>query len=75
MLGAYFFILSNRPQVEYKWLLIKVDWLAACIVRTIIGAILAAFLGVGKKFAQSSSQWEAKADTVPEKRSQTLLAN
>jgi hypothetical protein len=49
--------------------------LACCLYFTIIGAILAAFLGVGEKFAQSSSQWEARADTVPEKRSQTLLAN
>jgi hypothetical protein len=31
--------------------------------------------GVAVKYAQSSSQWEATADTVPEEMSQTLLIN
>jgi hypothetical protein len=37
--------------------MIKVDWLDACIALRILGA------GVGVKFAQSASRWEARADT------------
>jgi hypothetical protein len=33
-----------------------------CALR-VVGAVLVVFFGVGVKFAQSSSQWEAKADT------------
>jgi hypothetical protein len=31
--------------------------------------------GVGVQFAQSSSQWEARADTVTEEISQNMLTN
>jgi hypothetical protein len=31
--------------------------------------------GAGIKFAQSSSQWEARADPKPEEMTQTLLTN
>ena len=45
--------------MEYNCVLIKVDWLAACIALRVVGIELV----VGVKFAQSSSQWEARADT------------
>jgi hypothetical protein len=72
--------------VGYNRVLIKVDWLAACIVLRMVGAELVIYSGVGVKFAQSSSQWEPRADTrkksanrkpgsVPEEISQTLLTN
>ncbi len=54
---------SIKPQVDYYCSLIKVDWLAACIALRVVGAVLVVFLGRGVKFAQSSSQWEGKADT------------
>jgi hypothetical protein len=56
MLAAYF-CHSRKSQVEYNSALLKVDWLAACI------ALRSFSSGVGVKFAQSSSQWEARADT------------
>jgi hypothetical protein len=34
-----------------------------CIALRVVGAALVVFLGVGVKFAQSSSQWEARAGT------------
>jgi hypothetical protein len=37
----------------------KVDWLAACIALGDVGTVLIVFLNI----AQSSSQWEAWADT------------
>jgi len=43
--------------------LIKLDWLDACIALRVIVAVLVVFSGVGVKFAQSSSQWEAWANT------------
>jgi hypothetical protein len=39
------------------------DWLAACIVLIMVGDEIVIYSGVGVKFAQSSSQWEVKADT------------
>jgi hypothetical protein len=36
---------------------------------------LSFFSGVGVQFAQSSSQWEARADTVTEEISQNMLTN
>jgi hypothetical protein len=53
--------------------LIKVDWLAACIALRVVGTALFVFPRVGVKFAQSSSQWEARA--IAEEMSQTLLTN
>jgi hypothetical protein len=44
-------------RVEYNCELIKVDWLAACTAIRVVGAVLFVL------FAQSSSQWEARADT------------
>jgi hypothetical protein len=35
----------------------------ACIALRVVGAVLVVSFGVGKKFAQSFSQWEARADT------------
>ncbi len=55
--------------MEYYCSFIKVDWLATCIALRVVGAVL------GVKFAQSSSQWEARADMVPEEISQTPLNN
>jgi hypothetical protein len=43
--------------------LIKVDCLAACMALRVVGAVLVVFLRRWRKFAQSSSQWEARADT------------
>jgi hypothetical protein len=40
-----------------------VDWLDACIVLRVVGAGLVIFLKRCVKFAQSSSQWEARAGT------------
>jgi hypothetical protein len=41
-----------------------VDWLASCIALRVVGVVLIIFLRRWrKKFAQSSSQWEARADT------------
>jgi hypothetical protein len=57
MLAAYF-CHSCYSQVEYNNTLIKVDWLDA--VLRCIGRFSP---GVGVKFAQSSSQREARADT------------
>ncbi len=58
--------------MEYNCSLIKVDWLDACIVLRVVGAVLVSS-GVGVKFAQSSSQWEARA--ISEEMSQILLTN
>jgi hypothetical protein len=44
--------------------LTKVDWLAIFIALRVVGSVLFIFLGIGVKFAQSSSQWEARADTL-----------
>jgi hypothetical protein len=62
MLAAYF-CHSRNSQEEYNCSLIKVDWLAACIALRMVGAVLVVSSGDGVKFAQSSSQWEARADT------------
>jgi hypothetical protein len=47
--------------LEYNCVLTKVDWLADCIALRVVGAVLVVFLQL--KFAQSFSQWEARADT------------
>jgi hypothetical protein len=44
--------------------LIKVDWLAASIALRVFGAVLVVSSGVGVKFAQTSSQWEARAQAL-----------
>jgi hypothetical protein len=54
--------------VEYNCVLTKVDLLAACmyIALRVVGTVLVVFLWRWRKnlkFAQSSSQWEARADT------------
>jgi hypothetical protein len=49
--------------VKYNFALIKLDWLAACIALRVVAAVLVIFLGIGVKFAQASSQWEARTDT------------
>jgi hypothetical protein len=49
--------------VEFNWVLIKGDWLAACIALRWLALYWLFSFGVGAKFAQSSSQWEAKTDT------------
>jgi hypothetical protein len=63
MLAAYF-CHSPLSQVEYNSALIKVDWLAACVALRVVGAVYLFSSGVGIKFAQSFSQWEARADTL-----------
>ncbi len=72
MLAVYFGHF-RKSQEEYNCSLIKVDWLAACIALRMVGAVLVVSSGVGIKFAQSSSQWEA--GPIPEEMSQTLLTN
>ncbi len=62
MLAAYF-CHSCQSQVEYNCALIKEDCLAACVALRVVGAVLVVFSGVGVKFAQFSSQWEAMAVT------------
>jgi hypothetical protein len=64
MLAALFlsFLLSG---VLYDCSLIKVNRLAACITLSVVGAALAVILGVGVKFAQFSSQCEARAKYIP----------
>jgi hypothetical protein len=52
--------LASDDMYGYNCSLIKVDWLAAGIA--LVGAVVFSS-GVGVKFAQSSSQWEARADT------------
>ncbi len=42
--------------------LIKVDLLVACIELRVVDAVLVVFLRRWRKFAQSFSQWEARAD-------------
>jgi hypothetical protein len=50
--------------MKYNCVLTKLDWLAACIaLRVSLFAVWLFFSGVGVKFAQSSSQWEASSDT------------
>jgi hypothetical protein len=49
----------------------KVDWPAACNALRMVGVVFVFSIGVGEKFAQSSSQWEARL--IPEEMSQTLL--
>jgi hypothetical protein len=43
--------------------MIKVDWLAACNALEWLALYWSFSSGVGVKFAQSFSQWEARADT------------
>jgi hypothetical protein len=57
MLAVYFILPAH-----HKWNMIKVDWLAACIALRVVGAVVI-FLQLSAQFAQSSSQWEARADT------------
>jgi hypothetical protein len=46
----------------YSCILIQVYWHAACIALKVVGAVLVGFLRRWIKFAQFSSQWEARAD-------------
>jgi hypothetical protein len=64
ILAAYF-CHSCLSQAECNCSLIKVDWLTACIALeySYLALYLLVSSGVGVKFAQSASQWEAKADT------------
>jgi hypothetical protein len=57
------FCRSYLTQMEYNCSLIKVDWLDACIALREVGAVSFVFLRRWRKIAQSSSQWEARADT------------
>jgi hypothetical protein len=43
-------------------MLTKVDFLSACFAPRVVGAVLVSS-GVGVKFAQSSGQWKARANT------------
>ncbi len=50
--------------MEYNCALLKVDLLAACIALKVVGACIRRFPpAFGVKFAQSTSPWEARADT------------
>jgi hypothetical protein len=48
---------------NHKWSIIVLDRLAAYIALRVIGAVLVVSSVFGIKFAQSSSQWEAQANT------------
>jgi hypothetical protein len=50
--------------VEYNYVLIKVDWLAACIALRVVVVVLVVFLPAN-----------GKQGTIPEEMSQTLLTN
>ncbi len=55
----------------HKWIIIaylknRIGLLAACIAQRVVGAALVVFLlrwRLGVRFAQSSSEWEARDDT------------
>jgi hypothetical protein len=49
------------------------DWFDACIALGVVGAVMVVIIRRWRKFAQTSSQWEAWAE--PEEMSQTLLTN
>jgi hypothetical protein len=51
------------PADHKRSISLKKVWLDACIALRVVGAVLVVFFGVGVKVAQSSSQWEARADT------------
>ncbi len=61
--------------MEYNCALIKVDWLAVCIVLSVVGAVFENFLQRWRKFCtvQSSSKWEARV--IPVEMSQAPLTN
>jgi hypothetical protein len=46
-----------------------IGWLL--VLLRVVGAVMVVFLGIGVKFSQPSSQWEA----IPEEIYQTLLTN
>jgi hypothetical protein len=52
--------------VEYNCALKKLDWLAACIALRWLALYLSFSSGIDVQFTPSSSQWEARADTLPE---------
>jgi hypothetical protein len=54
--------------VEFNCLLIKVDWLAACIALRVVGAVLVVFLG-------HNPQASGKQVPIPEEMLQTLPSN
>jgi hypothetical protein len=56
---ATYFCHSCLSQVEYNCLLIKVDWLNACIA--LMALYWSCTSGAGVKFVQFSSQWEVRA--------------
>jgi hypothetical protein len=64
MLAAYF-LHSRLSQVEYTCALIKMEWLAGCIALRVVGTACICHFppALAYNFAQSSSQWEAMADT------------
>ncbi len=59
--------------MEYNCVLIKVDWLAACIaLRVVVGAVLVVFLLRWHKIS-TTIQWKERQ--IPEEMSKTLLTN
>jgi hypothetical protein len=71
ILLSVYFCHYRESQVEYNiYALIKVDWLAACIALRVVGDVFVIFSPnmqhLGIQSAQSSSQWEARADTFPQ---------
>jgi hypothetical protein len=48
MLAAYF-CHSRSSEVEYNCLLMKLDWLAACIALRVVGAVLIVYLWLWRK--------------------------
>ncbi len=57
--------------MEYNRVLVKVDWLAACIALRVVGALLVVFLRHWRKICTILG----KQGPVPEEMSQTLLTN
>jgi hypothetical protein len=60
--------------VDFNCLLIKEDWLDACIALRVVGAVLVVFLQRWRKFFLQSST-NGKQRLIPEEMSQTLLTN
>ncbi len=57
------FVIPANHMWRTYWSLKKVDWLDACIALRVVGVVLVTFLRRWHKISQSSSQWEARADT------------
>ncbi len=60
--GPRLLAVSALRVISGTWVNINLSSLTGLLMR-VVGALLVFSSGVGVKFAQSSSQWEARADT------------